>query len=370
MNSGSHTAAEAAAYHIPAQLEPEVARKLLTTAALRQHVSAVHHMSGLAVMQQHADAPTVHSVLVNLVAPANSPHAWCDDVNCFAHDSQAGDEDNCPADDSQGYILRSICILAVCAMPAAAQLSADRLAQLLLAAVQSRAALQGINRLCRLPAARQLSSDQVADLLDAAITLDEGFCTAHFCRLPAAYHLSADGIVRLLQQAVDLEQDSMEEDVTTESVRALCGLPGAQQISSDMTLQLLQACCCQTQKPDHTSGPIHALLQQLPAAGAIGKADAEQLLMLACQFRSNRVAESLGELPALQQLGVAELLRLMLAAAEHQCASALTTLCGLEVAQQLNSEDLAQVIIQATSRQQSSSTNPTTCQQARSTSSR
>jgi hypothetical protein len=67
MNSSSHTAAEAAAHHIPAELKPEVARKLLTTVALRKHVSAVQHMAGLAVMQQHVDATALQCCLQQLI---------------------------------------------------------------------------------------------------------------------------------------------------------------------------------------------------------------------------------------------------------------------------------------------------------------
>jgi hypothetical protein len=223
MNSSSHTAVEAAACHIPAQLEPEAARKLLTTAALRQHFSTVQHVAGLAVMRRHADAATLQSVLMDLVTRASTRDVWLN-----------GDDDDgelqslTDAHYAQYDIQRSLCVGAVCAMPAAAQLGADRLAQVLLAGVQSREAKNCIRRLCRLPAAHQLSRDQVADILDASIMKD-GFCLTLLCRLPAANQLSADMVVQVLEKAID--------EGKQHCVQELCGLAGAGHISSDMLLE-------------------------------------------------------------------------------------------------------------------------------------
>jgi hypothetical protein len=87
MNSSSHTAVEAAACHIPAQLEPEAARKLLTTAALRQHFSTVQHVAGLAVMRRHADAATLQSVLMDLVTRASTRDVWLDVMTMMVNSS-------------------------------------------------------------------------------------------------------------------------------------------------------------------------------------------------------------------------------------------------------------------------------------------
>jgi hypothetical protein len=106
-----------------------VARQLLTTAALRQHVSAVQHMTLLVVIRQHADAAAVCSTLKELVAPASRPDVWW-------HDGLQIPREICYHSVAPYRELRSVCVRAVCALPAAAQLSADMLQQLLLAAVQ------------------------------------------------------------------------------------------------------------------------------------------------------------------------------------------------------------------------------------------
>jgi hypothetical protein len=56
----------AAAANVPALLDPAVARKLLLTAATRQHVYAVQHLLKLPYMRQHLDAATLEAMLQQL----------------------------------------------------------------------------------------------------------------------------------------------------------------------------------------------------------------------------------------------------------------------------------------------------------------
>jgi hypothetical protein len=101
--------ADAAAADMPALLEPDVARKLLLTAATRQHAalllspSALQYMLRLGYLQQHVDAATLEALLQLLVLPCYNTY---DALN------------------------------ALCQLPAAAQLSSEALARLLLAAVE------------------------------------------------------------------------------------------------------------------------------------------------------------------------------------------------------------------------------------------
>jgi hypothetical protein len=324
MNSSSNAAAEAAAHHIPGQLDPEVACKLLTTAALRQHVSAVQHMAGLAVMQQHADAAVLQALLQELIAPASLPYA---DSVWDSHHLPKG----LPAAQQQHSSLqRSLCIHAICAMPAAGRLGSDAVAQLLLAAVRSRAQIICIGRLRRLPAVRQFSSDQIVELLEAAIEQNWASCTEQLCKLPAAHQLSADMLVQLLQTAI--EKDSRE------CAQTLCCLPAAQDVSSSMLVQLLRAAV-------KCSSGCFCYLYELPAADDISKKHAMQLFSLSFQAKNSSATDCLIDLPAMALCEPQDVLQLMLAAAEHRFGDGLSMLCGLSIADHLSSSDLAEVLV-------------------------
>jgi hypothetical protein len=125
-------------------------------------------------------------------------------------------------------------------------------------------------------------------------------------------------------------------------VRGFCRLPGAQQISSGMLLQLLQELVVQ---PSNHSSTISYCIWQLPTAAGISKDDAVQLVTLACQEQSNAVVGHLSALPSVEDLEVEEILQLMLAAAEHKCRGALSMLFELKAAQQMSSEQLVQVVV-------------------------
>jgi hypothetical protein len=84
----------------PELLQPTVARKLLVTAATRQHTAALMCMAELPIMRQQIDAATLEAVIRQLLK----------------HEQ---------------------CVEALCALPAAAQLSSDTIAGLLVAVVHS-----------------------------------------------------------------------------------------------------------------------------------------------------------------------------------------------------------------------------------------
>jgi hypothetical protein len=61
--------AASVASSLPELLEPDVARRLLVTAATRRHVAAVQQMTHqqLGYMKQHVDAATLEAVLIQLM---------------------------------------------------------------------------------------------------------------------------------------------------------------------------------------------------------------------------------------------------------------------------------------------------------------
>jgi hypothetical protein len=99
MNCSNPSTVKAAAHQLPEQLDASAARKLLLTAAARQHTVAVQQMIGLPVAVQHIDATTLEGMIAQLL-----PHAGCLEL--------------------------------LCAMPAAAQLSSEAAARLLLEGVK------------------------------------------------------------------------------------------------------------------------------------------------------------------------------------------------------------------------------------------
>uniref|UniRef100_A0A383V733 Uncharacterized protein n=1 Tax=Tetradesmus obliquus TaxID=3088 RepID=A0A383V733_TETOB len=67
MNCSRPETAAAAARRLPGALEPEFARKLLVTAATRQHAEVVQGMMQRAAVLQHVDAPTLEPVLCGMI---------------------------------------------------------------------------------------------------------------------------------------------------------------------------------------------------------------------------------------------------------------------------------------------------------------
>jgi hypothetical protein len=207
MNSSSHAVAEAAADHLPAQLEPEAVRRLLVTAATRRHDGAVQHLAALAVVAQQLDTATIVSTLQELVAAASQQ----------THQSE-----------------RLLCIERVCALPAAAQLGSDAVAQLLLVALEARADVQCIHSLSSLAAAVQLSSNQLTELLQAAAQFRKKKCARELCNLPAAEEMSSEQVAAVLLTA--LQHGSRKC-----ALAMLDHIPAVARLTGDMLVPLMLA---------------------------------------------------------------------------------------------------------------------------------
>jgi hypothetical protein len=121
--------AAAAARRMPALLEPAVACKTLLTAAVRRHTAAVRHISGLEFMQERVDAATLEAMLWQLLAQPES-------------------------------------VLWMLQLPAAAGVTSEALARLLLAAVDGNwHMIDTASFLCCMPQANELSSNLILQLL-------------------------------------------------------------------------------------------------------------------------------------------------------------------------------------------------------------
>jgi hypothetical protein len=186
--------------HLAAQLEPSQARKLLITAAVRQHEHAVLHMLELDTVQQHVDSGTLVSLIKHMITSVKG-------------------------------------IDALSALPAAADIDSDAVIELLHEAVQ-QGTIEVAAALCELPAAQHLTSAAVLQLL-ASVEHYSGLpydsCVDALCSLPAAAKLSSDDIGSLMLRALDLEDPASIRS----TVDQLSDLYAGCSISEDIVAQLL-----------------------------------------------------------------------------------------------------------------------------------
>jgi hypothetical protein len=343
INCSSARTANAAAVCLPTTeclgpelLQPTVARKLLVTAATRQHTAAVVYMAELPLMQQQIDATTLEAVIRQLPE----------------HEQ---------------------CVQALCALPAAVQLSSDTIAGLLLAVLHATTfsgtycwgaeVASAAGHLCKLPAAQQLSSKHINSLLRACMQLNiypyrgTRFVVA-VCQLPGAKQLSSGTIVQLLQEAISVKGSDYTQQ--------LCSLPAAAAISGADATSLVSA-VCMLEGVDH--GMQHNLdsithrLVRLPAIAQLDNMELGQLLrVLVTNIKPKSFLSYIGlhflcTLPAAQQLSsevVEQLLEAALARNNVRCTGVLFTLPGIE---QLSSAAVARLLQAAVQAKDSGSIN-------------
>jgi hypothetical protein len=226
MNGSNHATAEAAVCYItPTQLEPEVVRGLLLTAATRAHDSAVLKMASLEVVKQHVEAPTLHRILQELVVRQGASG-----VQFLMPDLKLGHIVYV----SQLRSSNQLCIEAVCALPAAAQLGSNAAAQLLLVALQADAHVQCIHSLSKLTAAAQINSIQLTQILQAVVQLRRVECTRILCRLPAAEEMSSEQVAAVLLTALQHGSSDCAHTILQQ-------VPAAVRLTGDMLAPLLLA---------------------------------------------------------------------------------------------------------------------------------
>jgi hypothetical protein len=209
VNSHSQdVAAAVVASLLPAQLGPEEARKLLLTAAVRQHDGIVSSLMQHPGVVQHIDAATVEAAVSKLLA-------WRVEA---ARDG-----------------LLQYMLAAVCSMPASSQLGADALERLLHSAIGLEMHSSAVVfKLIQLPAAQQLSSSTVAACLQVSVRQGNTDCTRALCQMPAAYQLSSDMLAELLVSALQprpyFNCTYWNDDIDA-NTRCLCELPAAAEVS-------------------------------------------------------------------------------------------------------------------------------------------
>lgn len=249
--------AAAALQRLPSLLEPSLVRRLLVTAALRQHAEALQYLSALPGVQQHVDAATLQTMLMQLVTHADNS--------------------------SYVQLLRRF-------PAAAAQLASCTVAELLKAAVE-RGRCVWVQQLCKLPGARWLDSNAVVLLLKAAVERGHCECTYYLCNLPAAQQLSGEAVAALLQVAVKCPADVTQWAVA-DCTHHLCRLPAAQQFSNEAVASLL---CAAVQ---HNSSASTGWLCKLPAAQQLSSSCVANLLCAAVTQQNKGMIQAVCRLPA------------------------------------------------------------------------
>jgi hypothetical protein len=223
---------------------PTTQRRLLVTAATRQHITALRTMTTMPDIMQHVDAPTLYTLLkqltegrfsstIKVVLQADSlqekavmqltSEAVCELLQA------AVERDDGPSTEL------------LCILPAARHLTVEALMQLLQAAVAAAAPLHGgsgcVEQLYRLPAASMLTSDALVQLLQAAVVGGKTKCMHQLCSLPAVQQLTAGSVAELLHTAVEHSESSAAGAV----VLQVFSWPATQQLSADVVAQLSHA---------------------------------------------------------------------------------------------------------------------------------
>jgi hypothetical protein len=243
------------------------------------------------------------------------------------------------------------CTAALCRLQAAQQLSHNAVTQLLHTAAGASFEGSDVEPICSLPAAKQINCFAIAALLRPAVQFhDMAPFAGPVCSLPAAHLIKPGVILELLTQAV--------ERCTAQCVLHLSKLPAAQEISSDSVLQLLHLAaagrgshagtgplCCLAGAQELSAAVIGPLLMKAatqsdswcvrhiagqPRAAQLDNNMVERLLLTAVQRGDRRVVEAVcDEMPAVQQVGPGPVVRLLREAAKWGDVSHVTRLQGL-----------------------------------------
>jgi hypothetical protein len=366
--------AAAVAAEFPAARVPDVARKLLLTAATRGHVAAMDTLLLCDSVWQQVDAASVEFMLTQLIKGRNLvgfelvcewPPAQQLDSAAVARLLQAVLQQN-----RRGFIERLL------RFPAAEQLNGDSVAQLLVAAVKHASGIKcSVHLLCQLPGAQQLDSTALEPVLDAAVRRGRYVSTwdlDQLMQLPAAAQLTFDAVVRLLDSALmchachcrsrklvrpvkeqltpDIVVQLLQTAMNVERVNccppwhatfSLYTLPAAAHISAEVLAQLLGAAF--TASDRWRNDDTGRYLCRLPSAKLLSSDTVAQLLLQAAGRRGETSVHSVCKLPAAQQLSSPVVYQLLRKAVEHGNGGPLRSFCELPGAKQLCSSSIAEL---------------------------
>jgi hypothetical protein len=340
-NCKEDPAATAAAQRLPAQLNADVARKLLTTAAQRWHAAAVLHMAGHGAckdsIQQHIDAPTLEIVLLHMTFDEACVNVLCRLPAAALLTSDALEKIIWEAFEEDFILDRRS---AVYRLPAAACISSSAVLKMLEYRVNN-GNYDWVEAMCSLPLAQQLSIDEVKQLLQEALTYETECCVGLLCQLPAAAQLDTSTIEQLLERAIENCTKRLIDDAP-DCVEHLCRLPAAADISSSAMVELLQAALLEEhailmhKQPVYSDygtryHEVHAdfyeHLCQLPCALQLSHPQVQQLLLQAVRLDSVVGMKMLLQLSAVEQMGSALLRELMEAAITHRSVDCAVYIC-------------------------------------------
>jgi hypothetical protein len=351
MNCSNPSTAEAAAHRLPEPLETATARQLLLTAAVRQHTAVVEHMISLPVAGQHIDAETLEGMIAQLLPQPE-------------------------------------CIELLCAIPAAAQLSSEAAARLLLESLKQRQDV-AVGQLWGLAGAQQISSELIAELLTGcapfctcADTIVD-YCLAAISSLPGAAALSSTELVQLLaavcERGRDMQEYADDNEAAGDGMTLLCvhllRLPAAAELSTEQLMQPIQKAALFNNAAAMRSSCVRGIAERLssemvlqlqlqrvieadrgactvtlcslPAAQELSCEAAAELLAtvvkqdkLGPHRKPSKVQMegilALLVLPAAKELCSATVAQLLHAAAEHGSTKCTVALCHLSAAAQIS----------------------------------
>ncbi|WIA17684.1 hypothetical protein OEZ85_014483 [Tetradesmus obliquus] len=220
-------------------------------------------------------------------------------------------------------------------LPAAQQLRKADVLVLMHTAVKCMGC-QHLEALAQPQVAQQLSVNEVLQLLQAAVKLENTCCTSG-CWLPSIRLVGREEVLQLLHTALRCGC-ACGGDI----LKALPGLPSAQQLDEKDVSGLLVAAMRQSRRPEE----LRELLQ-LPSTQRLGSADMRQLLQAAMQHNNCGWLAGLLQLPAALHLEYAGAEEYMQAAVQCGKPHHLLLLMQLPPFVDLPAQELLRLMTQA-----------------------
>jgi hypothetical protein len=298
-----------AAVKFPEAHAPEVARKMLQTAATRGNLLVVQTLVSCHPMQQCLDAATVEGMLVQLIK----------------------------GDNPYGYVS----FQRVCDLPAALQLDSAAAARLLQAALK-RGRPDYVERLLELPAAEQLSGDMVSPVLHTLVdygATQPDRIVKQLCLHKGAWRLSSSALYQLLFAAIQQDNGS-DTRCMQELARLPDVMPPAEHLDSNSVERLLVAAL-------KASSDCAHWICQLPGAWQLDIAALEPLIEAAVLKLSDPPKlglRSLMRLPAAAQLSCDTVIRLLRFAITCGAGHSFAPMLGHPVAEQLTPDMVVELL--------------------------
>jgi hypothetical protein len=238
------------------------------------------------------------------------------------------------------------CVELLCAVPAAAQLSSEAAARLLLEGLKQGQHV-AVAQLVTLAGAQQISSELIAELLIgcAQVYTDDGGpsdeCLETICKLPAAIALSSTEFIQLLAAVFErgfgmqhYDDDSTARINNSFFVFELFCMP-ASRLSTEQVMQLILETVVYDSAVAYDSPCLYL------RAGELSSEMLLQSLQAVVEAGRGACTVNLCSLPKAQQFGSGAVAQLLQAAADPMC---IASLCQLPAARELSCEAVAELL--------------------------